>query len=91
MCTGTNYSLYTHVQKDLRTSECRRKTYPLNGRNNYQWTWRDENNDNDGPGCYPESLNTGFDLAYDEDKGFGFGNAATTGTLWDDWFISPNI
>ena len=90
-----NNSIFvTSVQDTLWTDgfeECFGDSYPLNGRNNYQWTWRDENNDNDGPGCYPESLNTGFDLAYDEDKGFGFGNAATDETVWDDWFISPEI
>ena len=90
-----NNSIFvTSVQDTLWVDgfeECFGQSYPLNGRNNYQWTWFDENNDNDGPGCYPESLNAGFDLVYDGDKGFGFGNAATTGTLWDDWFISPNI
>ena len=90
-----NNSIFvTSVQDTLWVDgfeECFGQSYPLNGRNNYQWTWFDENNDNDGPGCYPESLNAGFDLAYDGDKGFGFGNAATTGTLWDDWFVSPNI
>ena len=90
-----NNSIFvTSVQDTLWVDgfeECFGQSYPLNGRNNYQWTWFDQNSDNDGPGCYPESLNAGFDLAYDGDKGFGFGNAATTGTLWDDWFVSPNI
>ncbi len=67
------------------------ESYPRNGRDNYRWIWRDANGDNDGPGCYPESLNPGFELAYDEDKGMGFGNAASDGTTWDDWLISPEV
>ena len=92
--TKSNSIFVTSVQDTLWTDgfeNCFGQSYPLNGRNNYDWIWRDANGDNDGPGCYPESLNTGFDLAYDEDKGFGFGNAAADGTVWDDWYISPQI
>ena len=92
--TKSNSIFVTSVQDTLWTDgfeNCFGQSYPLNGRNNYDWIWRDANGDNDGPGCYPESLNTGFDLAYDEDKGFGFGNAAADGTIWDDWYISPQI
>ena len=67
------------------------ESYPRNGRNNYSWTWRDVNGDGDGPGYYPESINAGFELAYDEDKGLGFGNAAADATDWDDWYISPEL
>jgi len=67
------------------------ESYPRNGRENYRWIWRDANGDDDGPGCYPESLNAGFELAYDEDKGMGFGNAASSATNWDDWFITPQL
>ena len=92
--TKSNSIFVTSVQDTLFTDgfeNCFGQSYPLNGRNNYDWIWRDANGDNDGPGCYPESLNAGFDLAYDEDKGIGFGNAAADGTVWDDWYISPHI
>ncbi len=91
--TKNNSIFVTSVQDTLWSDgfESCFESYPRNGRGNYGWTWRDENGDDDGPGCYPESINAGFELAYDEDKGMGFGNAATDGTTWDDWLISPEI
>ena len=92
--TKNNLIFVTSVQDTLWSDgfeNCFGLSYPLNGRNNYGWVWRDANGDNDGPGCYPESLNAGFDLAYEEDKGMGFGNAAADATVWDDWFISPEL
>ena len=92
--TKSNSIFVTSVQDTLFTDgfeSCFGDSYPLNGRNNYNWIWRDANGDDDGPGCYPESLNAGFDLSYDEDKGIGFGNAAADETSWDDWYISPYI
>ena len=89
-----NLIFVTSVQDTLWSDgfeNCFGLSYPLNGRNNYGWIWRDANGDNDGPGCYPESLNAGFDLSYEEDKGFGFGNAAADATVWDDWYISPEL
>ncbi len=89
----TNVIFATSVQDTLWADgfESCFTSYPENGRNNYSWIWIDANNDDDGPGCYPESLNAGFDLSYDEDKGMGFGNAASDATTWDDYLVSPQI
>jgi hypothetical protein len=93
--TKDNIIFATTVQDTLWSDgfESCFESRPLNGRENYDWLWRDANEDNDGPGCFSSSYNNGTTglLSYDEDKGIGFGNAASAATNWDDWYISPEI
>ena len=93
--TKTNTIFVTSVQDTLYSEgfeDCWDQN-PDNGRDNYLWYVTDANGDSNDAGCYSSSFNnqsTGF-LSYEEDKGIGFGAAASSNVSWDDWLHSPEI